>query len=407
MKRLLLLVAVLLPFLVEAQYIAIGTNNTDTTTERYVQFSPTNAVNNRRVIEKIRDSTYWSMRTLRAFIRAVDSTHASVNNPTNLIWVSGFGELRRANINSVILDTASTYASKAWVLSRAYGNVSTSGSYINPSWITSLDYSKLTGTPSIPAGQVNSDWNSTSGVTQILNKPVLSTVAVTGVYNDLTGKPTIPSSTSQISEGSNLYYTDARSRAAHSAGTGISYNASTGIITNSAPDQTVSLTPGAGISTSGTYPNFTITNTAPNQTVTLTSGRGISVTGTYPNFTISLVTPTISIVARSLNTNFTPNATKETIVTYTVTCTVTNPLLVGTSTAMAYLEYSVNGGTTWLLPSQNGNSSGVGVTVTLQLTNGQTGTLLGFIPANALVRIRTSTTGTASVVYVTGQEMNY
>jgi hypothetical protein len=46
-----------------------------------------------------------------------------------------------------------------------------------------------------------------------------------------------------------------------SAGTGISYNNTTGVITNSAPDQTVSLTAGAGISISGTYPSFTIAST--------------------------------------------------------------------------------------------------------------------------------------------------
>ena len=34
-------------------------------------------------------------------------------------------------------------------------------------------------------------------------------------------------------------------------------------VTNTAPDQVVSLTAGTGISTSGTYPNFTITNTSP------------------------------------------------------------------------------------------------------------------------------------------------
>jgi hypothetical protein len=51
------------------------------------------------------------------------------------------------------------------------------------------------------------------------------------------------------------------------AGTGITLNASTvpGTdairITNSAPDQTVVLTEGAGIDITGTYPNFTITNT--------------------------------------------------------------------------------------------------------------------------------------------------
>lgn len=147
---------------------------------------------------------------------------------------------------------------------------------------------------------------------------------------------------------------------------------------------------------------------APSSTpVNLTAGRGIQITGSYPNLTISLITPTVNIVARSLNSNFTPNSTKEVLATYTVTCSVTNPLLVGTSTATAFLEYSINGGSSWLLPSQVGNSSGVGITVTVQLTNGQTGTLVGMIPANALVRIRTNTTGSGAVSYVTGQEVFY
>ena len=34
-------------------------------------------------------------------------------------------------------------------------------------------YSSLTGLPTIPAAQVNSDWNATSGVAQILNKPTI------------------------------------------------------------------------------------------------------------------------------------------------------------------------------------------------------------------------------------------
>ncbi len=78
------------------------------------------------------------------------------------------------------------------------------------------------------------------------------------------------------------------------AGTGISYsagttyNGSTAItINNSAPDQTVVLTGGTGISTSGTYPSFTITNTLPDQTVSLTGAGTTSISGTYPNFTIT------------------------------------------------------------------------------------------------------------------------
>jgi len=43
--------------------------------------------------------------------------------------------------------------------------------------------------PTLPAAQVNSDWLSTSGVSQILNQPVLATVATSGSYSDLTGKP--------------------------------------------------------------------------------------------------------------------------------------------------------------------------------------------------------------------------
>jgi hypothetical protein len=74
------------------------------------------------------------------------------------------------------------------------------------------------------------------------------------------------------------------------SGTGISVSESaTGVltVTNTAPDQTVVLTGGTGISTSGTYPNFTVTNTAPDQVVSLTGAGTTSISGTYPNFTIT------------------------------------------------------------------------------------------------------------------------
>lgn len=53
----------------------------------------------------------------------------------------------------------------------------------------------------------------------------------------------------------------------------------------------VGVTSGTGISASvanpTTAPNITITNTAPDQVVSLASGTGIAITGTYPNFTIA------------------------------------------------------------------------------------------------------------------------
>ena len=57
---------------------------------------------------------------------------------------------------------------------------------------TSGSYNDLSNKPTIPAAQVNSDWNAASGVAQILNKPTLAAVATSGSYNDLSNKPTIP-----------------------------------------------------------------------------------------------------------------------------------------------------------------------------------------------------------------------
>jgi len=75
----------------------------------------------------------------------------------------------------------------------------------------------------------------------------------------------------------------------YTEGTGI--DITNGVITNAAPDQTVTLTSATGINATGTYPNFTIANAAPDQTVAIT-GVGVTVTGTYPNFTITAVDPT-------------------------------------------------------------------------------------------------------------------
>ena len=91
--------------------------------------------------------------------------------------------------------------------------------------------------------------------------------------------------TTNVAEGTNQYFTDARARSAISAGTGISYNSSTGVVTNSAPDQTVALTQGGTTTITGTYPNFTISSADQfSGTVTSVGGtgtvNGISLSGT-------------------------------------------------------------------------------------------------------------------------------
>jgi hypothetical protein len=75
----------------------------------------------------------------------------------------------------------------------------------------------------------------------------------------------------------------------------------------------VAASAGAGISVSGSpitsSGTLTITNTAPDQTVTLTAGSGISVTGTYPNFTVTNSSPssggTVTSVSAGTGMSFT------------------------------------------------------------------------------------------------------
>jgi hypothetical protein len=59
-------------------------------------------------------------------------------------------------------------------------------------------YNDLLNKPTIPATQVNADWNATTGVAQILNKPTIPAAQVSADWNATTGvaqilnKPTIP-----------------------------------------------------------------------------------------------------------------------------------------------------------------------------------------------------------------------
>jgi len=109
-------------------------------------------------------------------------------------------------------------------------------------------------------------------------------------------------------------------------------------ITNTAPDQTVVLNSGTGISTSGTYPNFTITNTSPDQTVSLgTTGSGLSVTGTYPSFTLQNTLPD-QTVAISAGTGISITGTYPNF-----TITNSSPSSGGTVTSVAALTLGTTG----------------------------------------------------------------
>lgn len=72
----------------------------------------------------------------------------------------GYTPYNSSNPNGYITSSALT----PYVLSTSLATVATSGSY-----------NDLSNKPTIPAAQVNSDWNAASGVAQILNKPTIPT----------------------------------------------------------------------------------------------------------------------------------------------------------------------------------------------------------------------------------------
>lgn len=139
----------------------------------------------------------------------VDQTYdATSTNAQSGVAIAGAGFL--TGITSGDVTTALGYTPAS---SSSLATVATSG-----------DYDDLSNKPTIPVAQVNSDWNANSGVAEILNKPTLgtmaaesasdytktsglATVATSGSYNDLSNKPTIPTTTDNVTSGSSAALT--------------------------------------------------------------------------------------------------------------------------------------------------------------------------------------------------------
>jgi hypothetical protein len=184
--------------------------------------------------------------------------------------------------------------------------------------------------------------------------------------------------TTDLTEGTNLYLTAARTRTALSQGTGISYNNSTGVITNSNPDQNVV------ISSSNTVL--------------------LNVTSSYPSFTLTPYSPTTFTASRAINSvTFQCSATKPAWVYYTIriNCVAT---IGGASSGTVALQYSSDNGSSWVDVGQVENSNTVTLAVVLNSSTTQTGQIAGVIPTGAIVRMNQSSSGTTTITFVRGQE---
>ncbi len=70
---------------------------------------------------------------------------------------------------------------------------------VNADWNASSGLAQILNKPTIPAAQVQTDWNAVSGIGVLLNKPTLATVATSGSYSDLSSKPTLAATTAAVS----------------------------------------------------------------------------------------------------------------------------------------------------------------------------------------------------------------
>lgn len=135
--------------------------------------------------------------------------------------------------------------------------------------------------------------------TDTRSRASLSFIAGSGAYNSTTGAITIPTNTNHVAEGSNLYYTDARSRSAISVGAGLSYNSGTGVITNTITQYTdtlarLSLSFVAGV---GNYSSVSGVITIPTLTTHIEEGTRQYFTDARARTAISLTTSGTSGVA--------------------------------------------------------------------------------------------------------------
>ena len=257
-------------------------------------------------------------------------------------------------------------------------------------------------------------YSSSTGVISLSGIPNASltnnSITINGASVALGGTRTLV--TSDVAESGSLYYTDARARAAVSAGTGISYNSTTGVITNTITQYTDALAVSANASAIATAKSEAIASAATDATTKANAakpvaGTGISVSGVTVSSTITQYTDALARGAVSAGTGISYNSTTgvitNTITQYTdalarASISGTAPVSYSSSTgaiSMAAATSTVNGYMTSTYAAKlDGIAAGAtNVTNTNQLTNGAgyiTGitsgnvtTALGFTPYNA------------------------
>ncbi len=140
-----------------------------------------------------------------------------------------------------------------------------------------------------------------------------------------------------------------------------------------------------------------ITNSAPAVTPTITAGQGITITGTWPNLTISLTAPTVTNTAKSFNTSYQNTGSGRMDVIWGVQVVV-NLTVLATQSGYAAIEVSANG-STWVEQDRVSNASTL-LSVS-QLT--ASGPLVATVPPGYYYRVVTS--GNATITTTSNPQL--
>jgi hypothetical protein len=189
-------------------------------------------------------------------------------------------------------------------------------------------------------------------------------------------------------------------------GTSGQYINGTGTLTTfpTIPTNTNQLTNGAAfVDQSGARTSISLTTTGTSGISTYSSATGVL---NIPNYLVPVApsfnaTPGRTLSTTGTNNTFTISSSRPARVTYTINFSVA--LLLAVSNGQVDLDYSTDGGSTWIPVS--GISQVFGVSITITTSGNQI--LSGDIPANALVRINRVTNTNCTVTISKQQEVQY
>lgn len=259
----------------------------------------------------------------------------------------------------------------------------------------------------------NFTWNNLSG------KPTFATVATTGQYSDLLGKPTLFSgaysdlagkpdlsvyaTTSALTSGlAGKYNTPSGTTSQYIRGDGslATFPSTTGVTSIGFNSSDFNITGTNPVTTTGnvTMNLFNSGVTAGSYTRVFVNAKGITTGGYNPQFNNGPV--------RSLNSSYQISTLYNARVSYTLSVATAVSLLNLNSSGVVFLEISSDN-VNWTTISRAGITRALSVAISLGLNDTQVLNVQGEVPVNYYARLRSVVSGGATVTFLSGQEVNY